>query len=170
MGIKRLKKVFVITGDKDDGKTRCVKELARRFLEMHYTYNDLMHTTYADFLNREPKSDMNDDIFGYFTTPFDCIGILSAGDSAVLIKKMFDLLRHFQPDVIVLAVRTNLIKDVISKIKEEDADFPSDDDCKLLKPADMFLDENGERKAKEIMDENSITSLVEEIKKVIRGF
>ena len=51
MGIKRLKKVFVITGAEGSGKTRCVKEIARMFYAEHYHYTDLLHTRYGEFLN-----------------------------------------------------------------------------------------------------------------------
>lgn len=169
MGIKRLKKVFVITGKENSGKTRFIKEVARRFFEMHYTYTDLMHTTYADFLNKAPKPDMNDDIFGYFTTPFDCIGISSAGDSIELMKKMFDLLRQFQPDVIIIAVRANFKSSLEDYSKGEDPDFKAEknSEYELLHPAENFFIE---KDIKGILNEESINSFVDEIKKAIRGF
>lgn len=169
MGIKRLKKVFVITGAENSGKTRFIKEVARRFYESKFEYIDLMNTIYADFLNREPQKDMNDDIFGYFKTPFDCIGISSAGDLASLIKKMFELLRAFQPDVIILAVRTDYVKDLIDEIKKSDDDFNPEQNTEysLLNLAD---DAVSEKNVKESITDSDIDSFVKEVKSAIRGF
>lgn len=166
MGIKRLKKVFVITGAENSGKTRCVKEIARKFYESHYEYHDLMQTTYADFLNREPKKDMNDDIVGYFTTPFDTIGILSAGDEENLILKMFDLLRNFQPDVIIIAIRDEFIQDAVSKMSDITI-FDSTENNNLLKPAEDFLEK---KDTESLLNITAINKFVEEIKSAIRGF
>ena len=106
MGIKRLKKVFVITGPDNSGKTRCIKELARMFIRENYTYTDFLHTTYGEFLNQNTNlSDMNDDIFGYLSNSIDTIGIVSAGDNTVLTESCLKLLYQFQPDVIICAAR-----------------------------------------------------------------
>ena len=129
MGIKRLKKVFVITGPDNSGKTRCIKELARMFIRENYTYTDFLHTTYGEFLNQNTDlSDMNDDIFGYLSNSIDTIGIVSAGDNIVHTKKCLDLLYQFQPDVIICAARDketndapdfNSIKDHISFLNSD---------------------------------------------------
>lgn len=104
MGIKRLKKIFVITGGPNTGKTRCIKQIARMFWAENFDYMDLLHTRYGEFLNLSPSlDDMNDDIFGYFSTPLDRVGILSAGDNEVLIEVQLQILLTFQPDVIVCA-------------------------------------------------------------------
>lgn len=121
MGIKRLKKVFVITGDENSGKTRCIKELARMFAKENYEYTDFLHTTYGEFLNQNYlPQDMNDDIFGYFHDSFDTIGIISAGDNIVHTKKCLDLLYQFQPDVIICAARDKETNDApdFDKIEE----------------------------------------------------
>lgn len=121
MGIKRLKKVFVITGDENSGKTRCIKELARMFIRENYSYTDFLHTTYGEFLNQNTDlSDMNDDIFGYLSNSIDTIGIVSAGDNTVLTESCLKLLYQFQPDVIICAARDEKTYDVpdFEKIKE----------------------------------------------------
>lgn len=121
MGIKRLKKVFVITGPDNSGKTRCIKELARMFIRENYTYTDFLHTTYGEFLNQNTDlSDMNDDIFGYLSNSIDTIGIVSAGDNIVHTQKCLDLLYQFQPDVIICAARDKETNDApdFEKIKE----------------------------------------------------
>ena len=184
MGIKRLKKVFVITGPDNSGKTRCIKELARMFAKENYTYTDFLHTTYGEFLNQSYlPEDMNDDIFGYFHDSFDTIGIISAGDNIVHTKKCLDLLYQFQPDVIICAARD-----------EKTDDAPGFDNLKrIIKSLNAeFLtavDKNNKGKLKfpnkvckkisvtEILSKNAngsqktgIESLFEEIKSAIRGF
>lgn len=121
MGIKRLKKVFVITGPDNSGKTRCIKELARMFIRENYTYTDFLHTTYGEFLNQNTDlSDMNDDIFGYLSNSIDTIGIVSAGDNIVLTESCLKLLYQFQPDVIICAARDKKTNNALNfgKIEE----------------------------------------------------
>lgn len=182
MGIKRLKKVFVITGDENSGKTRCIKELARMFHAENYQYTDLLHTRYAEFLNRNPKLyDMNDDIFGYFYTPFDCIGILSAGDNDDLTRKMFELLLEFQPDVIILAARDiDSLTTQLNYVNKYDGMHLSNEEKKLLQTTtnnDLFHEENAkclleatEKEEQESDELKTLDDLFEEIKSAIRGF
>ena len=196
MGIKRLKKVFVITGAENSGKTRCIKELARMFAKENYEYTDFLHTTYGEFLNQNYlPQDMNDDIFGYFHDSFDTIGIISAGDNIVHTKKCLDLLYQFQPDVIICAARDektndlpnfNSIKDHISFLNSDfinavsaadrgKLEFPNNV-CKKISITEILsknakcLLEATEKEEQESDELKTLDDLFEEIKSAIRGF
>ena len=159
MGIKRLKKVFVITGPDNSGKTRCIKELARMFAKENYTYTDFLHTTYGEFLNQSYlPEDMNDDIFGYFHDSFDTIGIISAGDNIVHTKKCLDLLYQFQPDVIICAAREGETNDApnFEKITEIVSSFNKE-----------FLTAINVREINKLFFKGFPEELAEKIKKII---
>lgn len=103
------RKVCIITGADNTGKTRCIKEIAKRLEGKNYKYNNLLYTkTGSSTLNHNTNAPItNDDIFGYFVGSFDTIGILSAGDGNGKdeITKCLNLLDEFQPDIIICAAR-----------------------------------------------------------------
>lgn len=180
MGIKRLKKVFVITGPDNSGKTCCIKELARMFEKEHYEYTDLLHTTYGEFLNQNYlPQDMNDDIFGYFKSSSDSIGISSAGDDESLAFEMFKFLWAFQLDVIIIATRESFGDSITNKIKNFDEIFPksfnlkekvfaTDAHTEVKKVYEIFSKTEDEKL--ELQKPEAIADLFEEIKSTIRGF
>ncbi len=103
------RKVRIIAAFDNTGKTRCIREIARRLEAKNYKYNNLLYTkTAASILNKNSEAPLtNDDIIGYFVGSFETIGILSAGDGdgEQEITKCLDLLDEFQPDIIICAAR-----------------------------------------------------------------
>lgn len=172
MGIKRLKKVFIISGAENSGKTRFIKEVARRLSEHNFDYESFLDTRLGSILNQALENDINDDIFGRLSNGLgDNIGVISAGDDTNLTKKTLTFLLNFQFDVIICAART-ADADIIKSFLETNPIGNELDDkispyfsitevktCEMTKQVDL-LQAAGK----------TATEFTDEILKTIRGF
>ena len=121
---KTVKHVYVITGSRNSGKTRCVKEIARQILKQDYVYTDLLYSRTGLKLNLN-NHELND-ILGILSNGIDTIGIVSAGDELDVVMSSLAILEEHFPDVIICVASD----EPVDLDKEDDSDEEDDSEPK----------------------------------------
>ena len=186
---KTVKHVYVITGSRDSGKTRVVKEIARQILKRGYVYTDLLFSRTGLKLTLN-NYELND-ILGILSNGIDIIGIVSAGDELDVVMSSLAILEEHFPDVIICVASDNPekkngseSKDDANKSKDVSSNGTNEkfveiknhyttgneDESALLKP--KFIEEKKIRDfiADEKIDENKVCEFADKIINDIRGF
>lgn len=153
-----IKKVRIIAGAPNIGKTRCIREIARKLYVIYPEYRNLLCTNAAKVLNQSSKIIENDDIFGIFSSPFEKIGVLSAGDGNTKqeVTNCLTFLNDFLPDIIICAA-------------QDDGQHTIENDIKnFYKQSNLCNDVDVITLTK--IDDAEVNKVYEQIQSAIRGF